>query len=558
MLREAVGQGADGAGAPAPDGGSAGGNGRESSLMERLTGLIRRNWIFSLGFVLALVPRAVAMLGYRPAVLFKLDTYDYLWNATHLQPDAVNTSGYSLFLRALWPFHSLMLVAALQHIMGLALAVIMYALLRRYNVIPWVAALATVPVLFSASEVFAEHLIMADFLALALMIASFAVLLWQGKPSAWRAAAAGLLMAMSVLIRPTTLPLIVLMAVYLLIRRAGWRAVSAVIVAGAVPIVAYMAWFASTPSGSFNLTDSNGLFLWSRTMTFANCAVIKPPKKLIALCPGNQPGYLNQPIGKRPPPKDYLWDHQAWMWRGKPVTIDGVVPDKAAFTPADNALGQQFAIKAIEAQPLAYLHAVGRELVQPFIHRDTFVFELVPTHTASLGPVNGAYALAAVRDYQGNLKGIGPFLGRRLGARLVRPWNRLIRGYQRLANLPSWVYALIVLAGLAGIVWPRRRSWAAALLWVSGVIAMVVPVAEHDYTYRYVLPVVPLVCMAAALCFGRLPRTQPAADAPAELAAPAVPRPQDSPAPANGTGQATGAADDAGTERSARLGTPRS
>ena len=43
----------------------------------------------------------------------------------------------------------------------------------------------------------------------------------------------------------------------------------------ALPVLGYMAWFA-TAFGSFNLTNSNGLFLWSRTMSFANCAVIFP------------------------------------------------------------------------------------------------------------------------------------------------------------------------------------------------------------------------------------------------------------------------------------------
>ena len=28
---------------------------------------------------------------------------------------------------------------------------------------------------------------------------------------------------------------------------------------------------------------------------------------------------------------------------------------------------------------------------------------------------------------------------------------------------------------------------------------MVLPIAEHEYTYRYVLPAVPLACIAAAM-----------------------------------------------------------
>ena len=35
------------------------------------------------------------------------------------------------------------------------------------------------------------------------------------------------------------------------------------------------------------------------------------------------------------------------------------------------------------------------------------------------------------------------------------------------------------------------------------VIILVLPTAEHEYTYRYVIPAVPLVCMAAALAFRR-------------------------------------------------------
>jgi hypothetical protein len=61
------------------------------------------------------------------------------------------------------------------------------------------------------------------------------------------------------------------------------------------------------------------------------------------------------------------------------------------------------------------------------------------------------------------------------------------------------VFGLIVLTGLAGIFLPRRRTAVAALLWVSAITIMVLPTAEHEYTYRYVLPAVPLACIAAAI-----------------------------------------------------------
>src|SRR6266702_3429171 len=73
-------------------------------------------------------------------------------------------------------------------------------------------------------------------------------------------------------------------------------------------VLAYMSWFAAV-DGAFNLTNSNGLFLWSRTMSFASCATIKPPPDLAALCPARQPGAMAQPVAsKRLLPKQYLWD----------------------------------------------------------------------------------------------------------------------------------------------------------------------------------------------------------------------------------------------------------
>src|SRR5262245_6861315 len=106
--------------------------------------------------------------------------------------------------------------------------------------------------------------------------------------------------------------------------------------------------------------------------------------------------------------------------------------------------------------------------------------------------------------------------------------------YQRIVFLPGQVLALIMFTGLAGLVLPRRRTAVAALLWVSAAILIVLPIAEHEYTYRYVLPAVPLACVAAAIVFAAR-RDQPApAAAPAEPSAPdhlAAPEDGNPPAP---------------------------
>ena len=59
--------------------------------------------------------------------------------------------------------------------------------------------------------------------------------------------------------------------------------------------------------------------------------------------------------------------------------------------------------------------------------------------------------------------------------------------------------ALILLTGVAGMILPRRRTAVVALLWVSAAVLILLPTAEHEYTYRYALPAVPLACIAAAI-----------------------------------------------------------
>jgi hypothetical protein len=510
-----------------------------------VVGLVRRHWLFSLVLAVAVLPRLVAMLGFRPAMLFRLDTFDYLWGAVHLSPNVINPSGYSLFLWLLLPFHSLVLVVVLQHLMGLGVATMVYGVLRHYRLPAWGATLAATPILFDPEQIMIEHLIMADMLAMFLMVGAFAVLLLRDLPSLWRSATAGVLMGAATIVRPTVLPLVILIPIYLLIRRVGWRRAGAALVAGLLPVLTYMSWFAAV-HGTFNMSNSNGLFLWSRTMSFAHCQVIKPPADLQELCPDAQPG----PLARADPalrrlPKRYLWNHQIWAWRN---TTSGFVPDDAAFTRANNERALRFAILAIKAQPAAYAKTIGEEVIEPFTKTDnTLRFPVIAPSSSDLAPYNLRYAIGTIKAYTGSDQGVSRYLGYHFGTRTVHPYNVLMNKYQHILYLPGPVFGLIVLTGLVGILIPRRRSSAAVLLWVSAVIIMVLPTAEHEYTYRYVIPAVPLVCMAAALAF-RKPDRRVAPAAAATSAGPAAAATSAGPAAVGGPDPAAGPASAAGSD----------
>lgn len=483
-------------------------------LADRVAGLIARNVVFCVALAAGAVLRLIVMLGFQPAVLVRLDSYIYLLDASHSRPDPDNPDGYPFFLWLLKPLHSLALVVGLQHLMGLAIAVVVYVVLRRYGVPGWGATLATLPTLLDPREMLIEHSIMSDTLAILLMVGALAVVLARRPAGARRpvslsrSVTAGLLMGASTLVRATALPLILVLAAYLLITRAGWRKAAAALCAGALPLVGYAAWFHSS-YGAFNLTNSNGLFLWARTTSFANCKIIKPPPDLRKLCPDQNPGFLGHKrpnpyswstLLKQETPQDYLWSRLDWPWQ---PWGHGYEPYQVAFTPAKNALAQRFALRAIMAQPLDYATVVGEGIALTFTSTDhdwQFPDRKLTTTTArSVAAGTNGYEISALRSYLGSVRGLRGDLGPHLGTRLYRPYSKYIRSYQSWVYLPGLLFALVLVAGLAGILVRRRGNAAAVLLWTSAVIVLVLPIAENQFNYRYALAAVPLACMVVAL-----------------------------------------------------------
>jgi len=447
-----------------------------------------RAWSGHRLFIIVLIPaillRVDAELGYRWQAWFN-DSFQYLLNTIHFQLDPTRVSGYSIGLKILQPFHSYALITILQHLMGLAVAVMMYALARRFSAPAWLATLATVPVLYDGFEIELEHLIMSDVPFLFLLTLAMLLVLWdRSDTSLRRCVTVGLLLGIADCVRSVALPLLAVFAVYMIIRRFGWRKVAATIVACLIPVSGYAAVF-HLEHGQFAMQDASGVFVYARVMTFADCSKMRVPVNELWLCDTTPPAH-------RPADQEYVWASESPLNRFPP----------SKFSRVPNSLAEDFAIRAVEAQPLDYAKAVFADTWRAFAW-ERHVFPNAQTYDEYLfGPHStpipswdrahlGKYDSYAAAYAQGNPN-----------TQVVDPFAAIIRGYQRYVWLPGTVYGLILLAGLAGIVLAWRRIGGEALLpWTISFALIVIPAATTEFDYRYVLPAVPFGCLAAALAF---------------------------------------------------------
>jgi hypothetical protein len=482
--------------------------------------LWRNHRLFTIAACLSLIPRVLAALGFRPALLIQ-DSFSYMKQAARPLPlSQLRPAGYPMLLRVLRPFHSLLLVTTLQHLMGIVLAVIIYGVLRRRGLPAWGATLATVPTLFDSRQIWLESSILPDTLFTLVLMIAVAILVVARKPTIWQALIIGLLVSWAAVIRGNGAPVIVIILAFLLLQRVGWKVFTACLAAFAIPVAVYATVF-HTEWGEFNITNSSGLFLWSRTMSFANCSVIKPPTDLTALCPTAQPDH---PTAPAPPwsvtallnertPADYLWDSGAWY----------NVDSDPGVNAANNKLAMQFAERAIEAQPVDYLKTVGEGVFLTFAATDrpqdylSDHFTVVP-HIVTLAPYM-KYWEAKYGHTSAN-------------THVVQPWAFFMFLYQQPVWFPGWVFFAVLLGGLVLLVARWRRGWGryAGLAWGVAVINLVVPIAAHELDYRYALSSVPFACLALGLAF--LPRPTPApplAEAPLAEAPPAQAPPAEAP-----------------------------
>ena len=447
--------------------------------------LLRRHWLAAALLAAGLVLRVLAQFAYRP-VLFYIDTTRYLYN----DAPGMDPVGYKGPLRAIIAVANFNTVAAIQHLLGLAMAVVIYLLLLRRGSPRWLAALATAPLLLDAYQIQIEQTLMPDVWFEALVVAGLAVLLWRPAPG-WRTVlAGGLLLGTSAIVAQVGEALLLPAVIYLLALGGGWRRAlgraGVLCMAFALPILAYCT-VSYLAAGSFFSTRTGVTSIYGRTAAAADCATLRLTPAERGMCPTRHqqalgPDFLE--FGLQSPIRPY--------YNGLPRgTVTALIID--------------FDDRVLTQQPLRVLHAYLRDVARPFaLTRDGSpgVTAISRWQFQTSYPYFPPHASRQVIDSSVDRFGGGRPAVWAAGARFLRAYQ-LRGGYT-----PGPLFALCVLAGLIGSASlllrgragraAREPALACLLMFVSGAALLLVP-DVFEFSWRYLLPALVTLVPAGAL-----------------------------------------------------------
>jgi len=431
------------------------------------------------GLLLAgLVLRIVTFFAYRPALIY-FDSTRYLRRMEDLLPGELSPVGYPFFLRVLPIEWEPAVVPAVQHLFGLAIAVLLYAVLVRLEVRPAWAAIATAPVLLDGYQLNIEQFVLTEALLEMLIVGGCALLFWRRPPATVALVFAGLAFASAAIVRSNAVLMIGPALIALLFLRPRHVRVAAFVAAAILPLLAYAAWFESE-HGRFGLNGYGGRFLYARVAPIADCSEFDVPERERILCP-------DEPLGERPKIAEFMWSREK-----SPVFRLEVESERER-----TEIAGSFARRVIRNQPLDYAEVLVEDLAYGFS----------PTKSQRDGdPRVSSWQFQEhypILDHPTRTRPFNEAAGFGNG-RVSEPLAKFLRVWQRFVYTPGPLLAIALLLGLAGVVaaWRARRSELAAACLMFTFMALAIygsAVAVSQFSWRYQLPLLVFLPPAGAL-----------------------------------------------------------
>lgn len=486
----------------------------------RLPGVLRRNWLFAIFFGVGLVMRVLTQLAYRPALLY-IDSFAYLNNLKSLPFDNLHPVGYELILIPLLaigkPFGASLTVAvAIQHLLGLAMAVVLYRIARGLGAHKIVAAVITLPMLLDAYQLQIEQTIMSEPWSQAILLAAvWALLAWKFRrrtaadqatelpldqparfgPRPWQAAIAGALVAANVPIRTVGITVVIGLVVYLFVAGARWRerdwwaAMVKRMIAGLAGFAIILGSYAVAfriDSGHWGLSGATSGVLYGRAATVAVCDELDLDSSLRQLCP-------KVPVSQR---EDVDYYNNLSQTRVDPLPAGQ----------SQSSMRRAFGLAVLEQQPVDIVRAILKDFVKGFAWTKTTTGKDVPVSRWQFQTDYPRWENTDANAMTQRWDGTDPQVNTAL-AHFLRAYQ-LHGGYT-----PGTLLAVAGLFGIAGMFWRRGGLRAESMVVVGFGLLMVGGADAYLFSWRYQLPGLIFFPLAGAIGFTALTkRAEPGPD----------------------------------------------
>src|SRR5829696_8345878 len=242
--------------------------------------------------VLGVIVRGLFMLAWSPAFMGWPDAKSYIdVSQTGLFENPLRPAGYPLFLvvlNAIWT--NIYFVVVVNHLLGLATAVLLYATVVRVGGPRWLGLVPATLVALGGDQMFLEHSVLSE--PLFTFLTAFGVYAavrcaGDGRTLPW-AAASGVALALATSVRVVGMATIVIICAWMVFGASGalrQRVLTAATAAvGALAILGSY-WIAEySTTGMVGMSRNGDYHLYGRVAPFADCTKFTPPRGTEMLC----------------------------------------------------------------------------------------------------------------------------------------------------------------------------------------------------------------------------------------------------------------------------------